>query len=456
MKNRMSSLQNKKSTSILTHLDYARIRKNANPPEIDHSVEIERARAAATHGKTLEVTETWANSIVNERKARLTRLHREAEEREAAQKAIDDDERQYQKGKRKEALRRAERMGFEQKPEVRAVHAQLLLHEVNRERQRQLLMKERKKHIEDDREDEYAANERRKFEEGEAREQENQRERREKALEIARGVREQREEAQQRKIEEREAEKEAEALLVEDAARVLYQEKLDEIHQCELQEQHNREVAHANKEMIAYREKQAEIERVEDERITAQRYALDDEIEERKAAELNRRKTRQADIDKMTERQQETLREIHAQKGDFEDKQYQLQYEKEKKHVEELWAKDQRMLAERRAEYLDSRAKLDLEEQRKKNKVPFQPDETVLREEEAIYEREQARSRTLQDLAQFQKAQATEKKDKEAADRERRKLEFRRQLELDDQRALEAQEYAREMLLKARQRRKKQ
>jgi hypothetical protein len=94
----------------------------------------ERARLSKLHERTLSVTETWPNSIANERKARLTRLAREAEQREAEALELDAQERAFAKSKRKELLQRAAVFRFEEKPGICAVHSQLLLHEVNRER----------------------------------------------------------------------------------------------------------------------------------------------------------------------------------------------------------------------------------------------------------------------------------------------------------------------------------
>jgi hypothetical protein len=316
-------------------------------------------------------------------------------------------------------------------------------------------MKVRKQRREDSREDEYVAEERRKFEEAEAREQEIARQRHLRALDVAQGIRQQRDEAERRKLQEREDEREHESLLADEAERQVYLEKIEEVNRREQNQAHNHEVTLANERLIAYKEKQAEMERVEEERIKAQKYALDDAMEARSAADLQRRQTRQADIDRMIARQQQTLTELQAQRRDFDDQQYELQYQKEKKHVEELRARQTRLLDERRQDFLDSRAKLDQAEQRKKDKTPYPPDESVLREEEAIFEREQQREKALKDMAEFQRKQAAEKKEREDAEKERRKLEFRRQLELDTQRTVEAQEYARKMLLEAREQRKR-
>jgi hypothetical protein len=219
----LSALQNRKNTSILTRADYLRISGNARPVAVDHTAETERSRQSALHERTLEVTETWANSIANERKARITRL-----QKEAAQQAQDHLEREHQKAKRREHLDRAERQAFEEKPEIRAVHGQLLLHEVARERQRQLLVRERKQAIEAQRESEYAADERRKYDAAMEREREIAQERRQRAVEVAAELRAQKAEAEGRRAAQRVSERDEEAMLGAEAQRLLDEEQLAE------------------------------------------------------------------------------------------------------------------------------------------------------------------------------------------------------------------------------------
>lgn len=446
----LSSLHNKKNTSILTRAEYARIRKNADPQDVDKAAELERSRMAAMHDKTLAVTETWPNSITNERKARITRLQREAQAREEAQQAIDDNERKHQKAKRKQVLARAEKQAFEEKPEVRSVHAALLVHEVVRERQRQMLLKERKENIAQQKEHEYAQEQKRKYEEAEARERELLRQKRIQRVELGKELKAQRDESEQRKQADRDEARQEEQMLAEEAARLLDEEKLEQVRRTRRLAEHNRAVARANDAMLKQRERQDELERVEEERIKADKYALDDEYEARRAAEKRRRDARQAATNRMIDRQQQTLMEIRAQKDNFDDTQYDLQFAKEQKACEELRAKRDRMAQERHEEYLDAQAKMEAKRRRKKEKQVFPPDEQAVRQEEVQWERECERAKARSDLAEFQCTQATEKKEKEAAERERRKLEFKRHLEDEEQKLYEAQEYAKEMLIQAR------
>jgi hypothetical protein len=422
---------------------------------IDNTAELERQRMSAIHEHTLAVTETWANSIANERKARITRLEREAQQREEALKAVDDDERKFQKARRKELLKHAELQGFEQRPEVRAVHSQLLLHEVTRERQRQLLLKEHQQNVEDLKEDEYAAEQRRKFQEFEAKEREVQEQRRRKAIEVAAGVKQQKMEAEERKRMEREDERIQESLASEEAARLVHEDKKAEISRREQAGQHVREVAAANRQMIGWKERQAEIERIEDERITAQKYALDDAMEARQMAELQRKQTRQAEIDRLIARQQETMRAIQSQNEGFDDRQYEKQMEKDLKEIRDLRAKEVRLAKERREDFLISRAKIEAKRERVKEKVQFPPDEAVLMQEDGALVREQERAQAVKDLAEFRRQQAEEKRQREEAEKERTRLEFNRQIELTQAKTADAQDYARVILREAHARHKR-
>jgi hypothetical protein len=451
----LRSLQHKKDTSILTKRELDRIRTASRPPVIDNTAELEHTRMSATHDKTLAIVDTWANSIVNERKARITRLALEAEEREKEQQRIDAIEHQFQKDKRQAQLRRAEKLAFEEKPEIRAVHAQLLLHEVTRERQRQLLLKERHARIDQQKEDAYAAEQRRKYEEGEARERELARQKRERAVETAECFRQQRLDAEEEKLRKRGEDVEEETLLSQEAQRLLVAEQEENVRKRLLARQHVVEAKAANSELIQWKASQRAIEVEEDARIQADKVKRDDEFEARAEAERQRRATRQADIDKLITRQQETLTTIRAQQEGFDDRQYDLQFAKDQKAVRELQAKREQMAAERRTDFLDAREKTEQKRRRAEvaRSVAFPPDDFVQQEEDAITQREAARANANKELAEFQRKQARDKEERDAAERERRKLEFRRQYELDTDKLIEAQEYARNMLTQARDRR---
>ena len=91
----------------------------------------------------------------------------------------------------------------------------------------------------------------------------------------------------------------------------------------------------------------------------------------------------------------------------------------------------------------------------KKIKQEFPPDESTLQAEEKTWKLEIQKLNGLKDLAEFQRQQAAEKREREQAEKEREKLEYKKMLQDEEIKAQEAQEYAREMLLQARLKRRK-
>lgn len=444
----LRTLGNQRNTAVISSADMQRIRQMSRPPVVDNTEEIEKTRLLNTHENTMKVTESWSNSIVNERKARMNRLRQQAEEHEKELQELDNDEKRYQKENRKRILTEAQKKAFQEKPEIRNVHAQLLLHEVTKERQRQILLKERRKELELQRQDRFDEEERKMLKEAEEREKEIARRRREKAIRVAEGFALQKLEAEERKMQRRAEEIEEEELIQQEAARLLEEETLSEIRRKEQISRNNIEQLRNNETLIAFKERQKQIDEIEEERIKQQKIRLDDEMEERQKADIKRRQERQAAIDAMIERQQQTLTEIKTRQQTFDDKQYNLQFEKDQKEVEGIKSKQARLLEERRSDYLDTQKKLEEKRKRNKNRSEFPADEKTQLEEDAGWRLEIQKMQGLKELAEFQKQQALEKKERLNAERERERLEFQHQIELEEQRTLEAQEYARSMLLK--------
>ena len=156
----MRALQNQKDTAVLDASQFARIRKHSKPKGVDREAELIRTRNIEAHKHTLEVTSRWQNSIANQRKARIERMAKIAEEREEERRRLDEEEKEIRRQEKKEKLQRAEMIAFQEKPEIRAVNSQLKMIETNKVRRRQMLMNERKKQIEQEREDAWVAQER--------------------------------------------------------------------------------------------------------------------------------------------------------------------------------------------------------------------------------------------------------------------------------------------------------
>jgi hypothetical protein len=447
----LSSLHNQRNTAVLSSLEFSRIHRNANPPEVDNTLEMDRMRHSLTHEKTLAVVSTWGNSVINERQARITRLERESQERERAAQERDEEERQFQKSKRKECLRQAEIKAFQEKPEIRAVHSQLLLHEVARERQRQILLKERYNRINSEKDDEWAAEEKRRLQELADKDREIARQRRLKAIEVAELFRQQRLEAEDRRMELQGQEIEEEQLLTQEATRLLNAETMQKIKQREIELRNVREAKEANSQLIAWKARDREIARVEGEKIEADKLRRDEEFEAREEADKRRKALRQADINRLIEKQQQTLTELKSQQQVFDDRQYELQYDKDKRAIDEMKEKNDRMQQERRADYLEAKVKLEGKgKKRPGSKSVFPPDERQQKDEDEATQRELQRAQALKDLGDFQRKQMAEKRERELAEKESRRLEYQHQIDLENQRTVEAQEYARDMLVQAK------
>ena len=448
------SLYNQKDTTVLSASDFSRIRRLSRPPEADVRAENERTRTLSRHERALFESSKWPNSIANQRKARLTRLQQAKDDHEAEMRQLDAEEKQRRKDERREQLLRAAELAFQDKPEIRAVNRQLLLSEVTRERNRQCLWNERQKEREQQKEEEFHQEQLRQYKEWQEKENEIARQRREKARQVAEGFRKQKAEVEERKMNELMETQEEEHMLQKEAKRLLDEEIMNTIKRKEMLRKQNEENRRNNEALEGIKLKLKEIEEIEDRRLLQQKIWLDEEMDRRQEAERKRRADRQAAQDRLIETQARNLAEIKAKQQQFDDSQYELQYAKDKKQIEELYAKQKRLAEERRQEYLETMAKIEAKKNRKKEKIQFPPDEDAMRLEEQRNQLDAQRMNARKELAIFQQKQAEEKRERDNSEREREKLEYNRMLQLQDEQAREAQDYAREMLLLTRKNRK--
>ena len=247
---------------------------------------------------------------------------------------------------------------------------------------------------------------------------------------------------------------EEEHMLQKEAKRLLDEEIMNTIKRKEMLRKQNEENRRNNEALEGIKLKLKEIEEIEDRRLLQQKIWLDEEMDRRQEAERKRRADRQAAQDRLIETQARNLAEIKAKQQQFDDSQYELQYAKDKKQIEELYAKQKRLAEERRQEYLETMAKIEAKKNRKKEKIQFPPDEDAMRLEEQRNQLDAQRMNARKELAIFQQKQAEEKRERDNSEREREKLEYNRMLQLQDEQAREAQDYAREMLLLTRKNRK--
>lgn len=448
----VNMLRNRKNTTILTAKEMNLIRHRASP--IDYEETMERDTKRITRHENLQnVTSNWKNTINGIRQDRLTRLQKEKDQHEKELQIIDQQEEQRRKKERKDQIARAEDMRFQEKAEVRAVNSKLLLHEVYRQRHKQMLIKERQKRINQEKEEAYAREEKRKFEEAEAHERELARQRREKAKQVAEGFRMQRQEAEDRKRRERKEEIEEEYILARENKRLLAQEQKE----IEARKQHAQrlyeESMKQNESLLSFKNQQQKLDELEEEKLRKQKIALDEEMDRRQAEERRKRQEKQDHLDRLIERQCQELAKVKAQQQEFDDKQYELQWEKDKKEVENLKSKQIQFYEERRKDYLDAKARIEERKKRSKIKTTFPLSDAERQAEDELTQLDKKKMDNLKQLAEFQRQQAREKREREEAEREKEKLEYQRQVQLEQEQLIEAQEYAKEMLIKAGRRR---
>ena len=439
----LQQIQNQRNTAVLSSSEIARIRRSAALQQQDTGIDETTKRVQAQHDKALQMTSTWANSIVNARQARLNRLKEESMQREEELKQIDAQEKALAKEKRKQKLAEAEKIRFSQKPEIRAVHAQLLLHEVQKERERQIFIKQVRKEMQQEMEDLENEAVRSSLAAAEKKEQDLALERRKRNIEAAEELKKQVEEVRQRKLREKREENEDEKYLNNEARRLLDTEQLEHLKHQEAERRHHQEVLDANADLARFKARQKQLDKLEDERIAQQKILQDEELDRRAAETAKRRAERQAVQDKLIELQAQHLAAIKAQQKEFEDTMVEMQFSKERAQIENMRKKQEQLKEERRRDYLEAQAKLEAKRRKTKLKSTFpEKDE----QEDQFSELEAKRKSALHDLAQFQLQQIKEKKEREATEKERNRLEFLYQQQLEEEKTREAQEYAMQVL----------
>lgn len=431
--------------SILSSYELKAAQLRAAPKTRDPAIEEEQERIRLKHDATMKLVSGWQNTVASNRLERRTRLQREAEVEEQRKRALDEEERKLEKLKKQASLAEARKKGFVNRPEVRAVNSQLLLQEVLAERQAQETFKERKKIREMQRQMEEDAMMEQKYKEMCEKEERIRQERKEMARKAAEGFIEQKQLKEMLKKKEREEEKEDERILKQEYIRADAEEKAKEAARKEKLRQQYAEAMVENKNLEFFKERQKELEKREDERIRQLFIQQMDEMDARAEAEKKRREdiinARASLIEAERKRQEMSKKE----EQDFLDKQLRDQYQKESKRIAELTAKKQRLLAERRSEMQEAmRMKLYKEKLKKSRKI-F-PDPVGDAEEEAMYQRIAQKEKNRVELAAFQLQQIREKKEWEASEKEREKLEFLAQLEKDKQELAIAQEYAKKLI----------
>lgn len=440
------TIRSQQDTSILSKSELDRIRSRSHPPLADTYFEDSKDKLSQIHEKSLVSTSNWKNSIANSRKDRMTRLQNESIQREAELEQYHLEEIKIQKENRKKLLAVAEEKALQDMPEVRDVNAQLLLKEVLKERQKQITIKERETLKQNRRDFDYDENLIKEIKQDEAKENQKKLELKYKKLGYGEVLKQQRIARQANLDYEKEREKEEENILsLENQNQVLIEQQ-NKLKQIEFEKARNAELRDQNEQLIRFKADQKKIEVEEDRRIAATKIEVMDEQFNRTRLDKQKRDERQAKVDVLIDRQAKHLSELNRQKTDFFDTQENLQFEKDRIAIEEAEAKQEQIRNERRADYLEAMKKKENEKKRKNPKLPY-PDTFEEKPDLTSEKRE-----NLKQIAAFQRQQTQEKKERDLAEKEKHKLEFLREIEIEDQTTAEAQEYAREMLLKVRSR----
>jgi hypothetical protein len=440
--------------SVLSPRQYRIVKNRSKPPKPDLEAIAEQERRKETHSRLTTLTSAWQNTIARNRLERQTRLQREVEAEEDRRRALDAEEAKVQKLKRQAKLAEAASLSFAQRPEVRAVNSQLLLHEVQLERDEQILAKERKRLAQQRGDIEFDEEHKRRYEGMLGNEMRLLNAKRARDLECAEQQRRQRQQKADEKAQDLATKRQDEVILAEHFAWELEQERMAQREARRRAKRFQAEVAARNAEMVRYRETLGELADEEDRRLAKEREQVMDEEDARRAAEAKRKQDRlderQRLIDIEARRQMET-KKTHE---DFLDKQLAQQHEKERREVGALVADRRRLADERRAEFLQSRELMDAKKKTKTRRQfersPF-PIAAPTPEEQEMERRLQERVKAAKDTQEFQRQQAKEKKEREDAERERDRVEFNYRIEQDRAFLRRAQQYATDLLKKAKE-----
>ena len=207
-----------------------------------------------------------------------------------------------------------------------------------------------------------------------------------------------------------------------------------------------------NADLQAFKEKQKELEKLEDIKIKQLEEKIFNETDNRILFEENKRKERQNHINALIEKQTKHLENLNKEKETFEEKQLDSQFNKDKQHMFEIQNKQEKLLKERNQEYLETLKKIQFKQKLSSKKASFPLDEYTTSILDKDISNQEIKYNSLQNTKEIQRLQILEKKEREAAEREREKLEYQKILELQEQKSLEAKEYAKQMLTSVRYR----
>lgn len=443
--------RNQKDSAILTFPEYKRIKNRSLPPQVDTSLEEDRARQLKFHEKTLEVTSQWQNSIENSRKERLNRLKVQQEETEREKQLIDEREAAIREEKRQVLLARAAERALQDMPEIRDVNSKLLLQETMRDRQKQMTIKEEEQRAKNRRDYQYDLDIIKKIKEDEEKEKERTEIAKQKKREWAEELKRVKGDAEIAKLEKREKEMNDEQLLARETIRLGELGSQKEIERKRWEREQALALKRENYKAKDKKESQAEKDLEEDFRLREEREQILLEEQARVRAKKEKEAERQRELDRVADARAKELIAIQKEKERFDSTMDGLQFEKDTIAIMKEKEKQERIREERRRDYLETLKQNELKKDA--SKKAMNPKYSFPDEGNELADIHRQRKQNLLDIAAYQRRQAEEKRDRELKEKDRKRLEFLRDLELDDANTIESQEYAKEMLSKTRKKR---
>jgi len=147
----MSSQIDPRKVTVLSRAEWNRINSHLQPKSLNESQMLDRiAERERLHEKSKQVVKNWPNTIIGQRNKKLQDRRTRLQNEEAQLQAIDKEEAEYQRAKRREAIDKAKTLQYFQTDRVKEFHGAMLLSEVLKERDEQLVMRKKINKIQKD------------------------------------------------------------------------------------------------------------------------------------------------------------------------------------------------------------------------------------------------------------------------------------------------------------------
>merc|ERR1712173_335662 len=133
-----------KKVTVLPRSEWERIKARLEPESAHEknaaAIIAERERL---HEKSIETVKNWSNTIQGQRTRKLEARKLRLENEEKELQKIDREEAKFQQAKRREAIDKAKTLQYHQTDRVKQFHGAMLLSEVLKERDQQVVMRKK-------------------------------------------------------------------------------------------------------------------------------------------------------------------------------------------------------------------------------------------------------------------------------------------------------------------------